>query len=69
MTIKNLFAVIIKLIGLFFILEIFITFIPEQINLLINLDIIFPEEIRSQNIFLFPYVTLITIILILFLIY
>ncbi|HBX62629.1 MAG TPA: hypothetical protein DEG63_05995, partial [Flavobacteriaceae bacterium] len=69
MTIKNLFAIIIKLIGFFFIIETFITFFPEQINLLMNFDVIFPEEIKSQNIVLFPYITLIILFIVLFLIY
>ena len=69
MTIKNLFAIIIKLIGFFFIIETFITFFPEQINLLMNFDIIFPEEIKSQNIVLFPYITLVVLFIVLFLIY
>ena len=69
MTIKNLFAIIIKLIGFFFIIETFITFFPEQINLLMNFDIIFPEDIKSQNIVLFPYITLIILFIVLFLIY
>lgn len=69
MTIKNLFAIILKLIGFFFIIKIFITFIPEQINLLINFDVFFPEELRSQNIITFPYITLMLIFIILFLIY
>lgn len=69
MTIKNLFAIIIKLIGFFFIIETFITFFPEQINLLMNFDVIFPEEIKSQNIVLFPYITLVVLFIVLFLIY
>ncbi len=69
MTIKNLFAIIIKLIGFFFIIETFITFFPEQINLLMNFDIIFPEEIKNQNIVLFPYITLVVLFIVLFLIY
>ncbi len=69
MTIKNLFAIIIKLIGFFFIIETFITFFPEQINLLMNFDVIFPEEIKSQNIVLFPYITLVVLLIVLFLIY
>ncbi len=44
-------------------------FVPEQINLLINLDIIFPEEVRSQDVVLFPYITLVVLFIILFLIY
>ncbi|TGN29649.1 hypothetical protein [Empedobacter tilapiae] len=69
MTIKNLFAIIIKLIGFFFIVETFITFVPEQINLLMNFDIFFPEEIKNQNIVLFPYITLVILSIVLFLIY
>ncbi|QHC84553.1 hypothetical protein AS589_06990 [Empedobacter brevis] len=69
MTIKNLFVIIIKLTGLFFIIETFTMFIPEQLNLLINFDTIFPEELRSQNILSFPYITLVLIFIILLLIY
>lgn len=69
MTIKNLLAIILKLIGFFFIIQTFITFVPEQINLLINFDVIFPEEFRSQNILSFPYIVLILIFIIMFLIY
>ena len=69
MTIKNLFVIIIKLTGLFFIIETFTMFIPEQLNLLINFDTIFPEEVRSQNILSFPYITLVLIFIILLLIY
>ncbi|WP_353165142.1 hypothetical protein [Empedobacter brevis] len=69
MTIKNLFVIIIKLTGLFFIIETFTIFIPEQLNLLINFDTIFPEELRSQNILSFPYITFILIFIILLLIY
>lgn len=69
MTIKNLFVIIIKLTGLFFVIETFTMFIPEQLNLLINFDTIFPEELRSQNILSFPYITLVLIFIILLLIY
>lgn len=69
MTVKNLFVIIIKLTGLFFIIETFTMFIPEQLNLLINFDTIFPEELRSQNILSFPYITLVLIFIILLLIY
>ncbi|WP_334125681.1 hypothetical protein [Empedobacter brevis] len=69
MTIKNLFVIIIKLTGLFFIIETFTMFIPEQLNLLINFDTIFPEELRSQNILSFPYITFVFIFIILLLIY
>ncbi|MGV0955266.1 hypothetical protein ACTS91_02260 [Empedobacter falsenii] len=34
-----------------------------------NFDVIFPEEIKSQNIVLFPYITLIILFIVLFLIY
>jgi len=33
------------------------------------LDIIFPEEVRSQDVVLFPYITLVVLFIILFLIY
>ncbi len=70
MTIRNLFVIILKLIGFFFIIETLITSIPEQISLLINYDTIFPEEIRTQNSISFPIITItITFIILLFIYY
>ncbi|MFV0143773.1 MULTISPECIES: hypothetical protein [Empedobacter] len=66
MTIKNLFAIILKLIGLFFIIFIFTIFIPEQINVLLNMDIFYPGV---ETFVPFPIITIISILIILFIIY
>ena len=66
MTIKNLFAIILKLIGLLFIIFIFTTFIPEQINVLLNLEMFYPGV---ETFIPFPLITIFTILIILFVIY
>ncbi|SFN60421.1 hypothetical protein SAMN05421738_11651 [Algoriella xinjiangensis] len=69
MTIKNLFAIILKLTGFFFIIKIFTIVIPEQITLLLNYDIIFPSDITSQEIIPLPIISISVILIVLLFVY
>lgn len=70
MSIKNLFAIILKLTGFFFIIKIFIITIPEQIGLLASYDDFFPQEIRVQQAVPVPIIIIFaTLIILLFLYY
>ncbi|HEY4539132.1 MAG TPA: hypothetical protein VIG94_03855 [Faecalibacter sp.] len=66
MTIKNFIAIVLKFIGLFFILFIFTSFIPEQINYLFNMDLFYPG---IETFIPFPLITIIVVLIILFGIY
>ena len=69
MTINNLFAIILKLTGFFFIIKIFTIVIPEQITLLLNYDIIFPSDITSQEIIPLPIISISVILIVLLFVY